>query len=259
MIGCGGGGGGGGTKDPTTGTTGVPGAGPGDSIAMVNLPAPSSPAGRVNVAYLPLQGRALENFTVLIRNIQLGFNSETFVEPLATPISFVLNGNEVQQRSASVHVDNRLSQFFNIFYLNIDTLVDDPSPGGPPDDDKFSVGTPNSPFVQELPFDATIRVFPSRETTVPIFLNDSMIDVSRDADGNPQGATFLSDIFRAKNEPIQGFISDFLGFDTSLMGAKRPVMSNSQFADRVYFSGDRFGLSAKGPKGYFEMLTTDLV
>lgn len=245
-----------GTTATAGSTSGVPGAGPGDSIAMVNLPTTPSPAGRVNVAFLPLQGRVLETFTALIRQIELGTGSETFIEPLATPISFVLNGSEVQQRSTSVPVPDGTTRLFDTFFLNIDTLVDDPSPGVPPDSDKVSVGDADTPFVQELALPANIRVFPSRETTVPIFLNDAMIQVSED----PQiPTTFLPDIFQDRNHtPIEGFLSDFLKIDISSMGAKRPIMSNGQPADAVYFSGDRYAFSAGGSKGYFELLTSDV-
>jgi hypothetical protein len=258
LIGCGGGGGGGGgtTTPPTTG--GVPGATqPGDSIAMVNLPAPSNATGRVNVAYLPLQGRALETFTVLIRNIELGFGADTFVEPIATPISFVLNGNAVQQRSASVPIPNNVSRAFDTFYLNIDTLIDDPSPGQAGGESSF--GDADNPFIQELGFPANVRVLPSRETTVPIFLNDAMISIVTDPDSSITTASFLNDVFTGRNgTPIQGFISDFLAFDTSAMAGKRALMSNGQRANRAYFSGDRFALGDNTSSGYFEMLTTDL-
>ena len=256
LIGCGGGGGGGGNNNPTDGTTsGVPGATePGDSVAMVNLPKPVASVGRLNVAYLPLQGRlALETYSVLIRNIEVGLGADTFVEPLATPITFVLTGAEVQQRSASIGVDNGVSRLFNAFYLNIDTLTH--VSGGQTE----SFGDATTPFIQELGFPANIRIFPSRETTVPIFFNDSMIQVVTDPDSGVSTASFLSDVFTARNgTPIQGFISDFLGFDVSLMGAKRPIMSNGQAANRAYFSGDKFALSTSGPNGYFEMLTEDL-
>lgn len=265
LIGCGGGGGGGGTKNPTTGTTsgtttGVPGAGPGDSIAMVNLPAPAKAAGRVNIAYLPLQGRALETFTAIIRQIQLGLGAQTFVEPLNTPISFVMNGNEVQQRSASIPVTSGGFRDFDRFYLNIDSFIDDPSPNGPPDNDKLQKGNSDNPFVDSFQVDAHIRILPSRETTVPIFLNDAMVQITLDPETDSViDAAFAPDVFLARNQPpINGFLSDFLMFDVSGMGVNRPQMSTGARADRVYFSGDRFALSADGPKGYFEMLTTDL-
>jgi hypothetical protein len=255
LIGCGGGGGGGGkNNNPTTGTTsGVPGATqPGDSIAMVNLPKPIGAPGRLNVAYLPLQGRlALETFSVLIRNIEIGLDADIFVEPLATPITFVLNGAEVQQRSASIGVDNGISRPFNTFYLNIDTFTDNDSGV------IQTFGDSNNPFVQEQPFSANIRVFPSRETTVPIFLNDSMVEII--SGDTSTTADFLPDVFVARNgSPIKGFLSDFLEFDVSSMAGKRPIMSNGQTANRAYFSGDKFALSQAGPSGYFEMLTEDL-
>jgi hypothetical protein len=85
-----------------------------------------------------------------------------------------------------------------------------------------------------------------------------MIDISTDQSG-ATAASFLNDVFTTKNGvPIQGFISDFLAFDTSSMGVRRALMSNGQPADRAYFSGDRFALGDNASSGYFEMLTTDL-
>jgi len=254
LIGCGGNGGGGGNTNPTT-TSGVPGATqPGDSVAMVNLPASPRPTGRLNIAYLPLQGRALESFVVVIPNVQLGFGADTFVEPLSSSIDFVLNGNEVQQRGVTVPITDGLSRPFNTFYLNLTTLLHYPDPLTPPD----TYGTADDPFVTALPFSAQVRVFPSRETTVPIFLNDSMVQLPDSTVIPPIPVAFLSDVFTGRNgTPIQGYISDFIRFDVSQMGADRPTMSNGNPANNVYFSGDKFALSDIGSTGYFEMLTDD--
>lgn len=254
VIGCGGNSGGGSGSGSGGSTGGAIGALPGDSQAMVNLPNTGTATGRLNVAFLPLQGRLLESYTALIRQIEVGLGPDTFVEPLATSISFVLNGSQVQQRSASVNIPNGNSRYFDTFFLDIDTLIDDPSPGTPPSDDTLSFGTPDSPFVASMPFPASIRVLPSRETTVPIFLNDAMITLTSDT-GSLE-ASFLPDEFAAKNTPIQGFISDFLQFDISQMPT-RPFMSNGNPADEVYFSGDKYAFSDKGANGYFEMLTND--
>jgi hypothetical protein len=216
---------------------------------MVNLPATSGSVGRVNVAYLPLQGRAIASITALMPSIELGLGSDTFIEPLATTISFVLNGNLVQQRSAAVPVPDNISRPFSDFYVNITTLIDNES-GAPQ-----SFGDANSPFVSELAFPATIRVFPGRETTVPIFMNDSMIAFV----GDPPQATFDQAAFTARNgNPVQGFISDFLSFDISSMAGNRPTMTNGQPADRALFSGDKFAFCSGGTTGYFEMITDNL-
>ena len=221
---------------------------------MVNLPAVGGNSGRLNVAYLPLQGRALETFTVLIPNIEVGVGSDTFIEPFSGDIQFVLNGNQVQERSTEISVQGP-SQGFNTFYLNLDSLIDNTDPNGSGGATVY--GSPNSPFLQEQGFPANIRVFPSRETTLPVFLNDSMIGFVTDSLGNVT-AEFLPDQFTARNgTPLQAFISDFLAFDISNMGASRPTMINGKAANRVYFSGDKFGFSDAGPSGFFEMLTED--
>jgi hypothetical protein len=254
LIGCGGGGGGK-SSTVTTGTTGVPGATqPGDSIEMVNLPAPSQPAGRINVAYLPLQGRGLSDLTVTLRNIEFALGAQSFIEPLASPVTFITNGNQVQQKSASVPVVDGNSQRFDTFDLNVDTVTDVPN--------NFTVGSTDSPFINEMPFPASISVFPSRESTMPVFLNDGMFNiVEPDPVAEPpitESITFLPDVFTSANgSPMNGFISDFLSFDISQMGAKRPLMSTGAVANRVYFSGDKFAFSVAGPSGYFEMLTED--
>lgn len=253
LIGCGGGGGSK-TTNLTTGTTsGVPGATqPGDSVEMVNLPAPVQPAGRINVAYLPLQGRGLSDLTVIIRNIEFSLGAQSFIEPIGAPITFITNGNQVQQKSASVPVPDGNSQRFDTFDLNIDTITDVPN--------NFSVGTPDAPLISEMPFPASFTVFPSRESTFPVLLNDGMFEIIPEDPntGSPEQINFLPDVFQAANgNPMQGFISDFLAFDVSLMGTKRPAMSTGAIANRVYFSGDKFAFSDAGPSGYFEMLTPD--
>ena len=224
---------------------------------MVNLPSSSHPTGRLNVAYLPLQGRqaAGDIFTASIPNVELGFGSDVFIEPLATTIQFILNGNQVQQRGTSVPIPDGLSRPFNTFFLNITKFTDDTGGGGT----VFTAGSDVAPFVDGMPFAASLRIFPDRETTLPIFLNDAMIDVQRDETGAPFAATFEPDVFNQRNGiPLQGFISDFLMFDVSNLGANRPTMSTGAPANRVYFSGDRFALSDLGPSGYFEMLTDNL-
>lgn len=216
---------------------------------MVNLPSSFQNSGRLNVAFLPLQGRALETITAFIPKIEVASGTDVFIEPVTADIQFILNGNGVQQRSASVPIPDGISRPFNIFDLTIDTLVYKT-------DTTLSFGDSDTPFVSEAAFPASIRLLPSRETTVPIFLNDSMVSISTDPP--PPSAEFLSDVFAARNgNPIQGFISDFLAFDVSLMGLKRPMLSTGIAADRAYFSGDKFALSAAGPSGYFEMLTDD--
>ncbi len=251
LIGCGGGGGGKSTN-VTTGTSGVPGATqPGDSVEMVNLPTPVQPSGRVNVAYLPLQGRGLSDLTAIIRNIEFNLGAQSFIEPLGTPITFITNSNAVQQKSASIPVTNGNSQRFDTFMLNIDQMIDVSNQYSTPSD---------TPYINEQPFAARLTVFPSRESTLPVFLNDGMFNII-DANSDPSGSEqiqFLPDAFIAQNgNPMNGFISDFLTFDCSLMGAKRAVMSNGVPANRAYFSGDRFAFSVSGPTGYFEMLTQD--
>jgi hypothetical protein len=70
-------------------------------------------------------------------------------------------------------------------------------------------------------------------------------------------AKFLPDVFTERNgSPLQAFISDFIDFDITGV-ANRPLMFNGQFADRVYFSGDKFALSEAATNGYFEMLSDD--
>ena len=217
---------------------------------MVNLPAPSVPAGRLNIAYLPLQGRGPNDITAVIRNIEVSLGAQTFIEPLATPITFILNGNQVQQRSASVPVPDGNSQRFDTFDLNVDTMTDNP--------DNITVGDASNPAIQDMAFPASITVFPSRESTLPIFFNDGMVSFQTDPVTNLPSVTLLTDLFQLQNgNPIPGFISDFLAFDVSSMGAKRPIMSTGAPANRAYFSGDRFALGDAGPSGYFEMLTTD--
>lgn len=263
-IGCGGGGGEGGGGGPTTTTGGVPGAGPGDSIAMVNLPSSNPASGRMNIAYLPRQGRDVASISAELREMELRLGFETFVEPLVSPLFFELNGSEVQNRSAAVPVgvgsnsrlfDTYVQSIWSVIYDEDGTVTvfDARDPLNPDD-------PPTNPLVRE-DFPAAVRILEARETTLEVRLNDAMFDF--DFDVNPPTATFRRDIFELANLSgdgrMQGFISDFVMFDISEMGAGRPMMGNGVAAQRAYFSGDRFALSSTGPSGYFEMLTKDVL
>jgi hypothetical protein len=250
LIGCGGGGGhhNGGNAGNNAGQNA--GAN-GDSVAVANLQALQVPNGQVNVSYLPRQGRALETFIAQISRFDLLQGEQIVSAPLA-PFQFPLNGSEVQNKTINVPTGfGADARVFDSINVDIDQLTVDQG-GGP----EVIAGANGQPLFAEN-FAANIRVFPDRETGVQLFLNDGMIDLS------VSPPVFRDDVFEFANfnpndNKVDGFLADYVEFDISGLGASRPALSGGNgTANRIYVSGDRVGLSAAGPGGFFEVLTQD--
>lgn len=244
VIGCQGGGSGGATTGGTATTGG------GDSTAVVNLPAA---AGLIDVFYITGQGRAAPGSpTAVIRRV---YFEDQFgvVEPLLlSERSIGLDAYTIQTVQVNVPMNVVNSRFFDTFTLEVLKILKDQGNG------TFNEygGQNNQPlFIDTFPL--IMRVFPSRTTSLPVFLNDAMLDYD---EVNLQ-VVWDRQVFELANfDPIEGkmvsFIGDYVEFDISQMGpTDRPNLSSGSPAARVYFSGDGQAVSSSGTTGVFEVLT----
>lgn len=257
FAGCGGHGGGGG------GGGVVPPPGPGLSRAQVNQAALNTP-GRVEVTYNTGQGRAVGSPTAVIKRLffedntyGLGDGRNTCETQLLQGISMQLDG----YTSQSIGVDVPMSGFseplhsrsFDRFNLEIAKILVQNDAGGL---DEFT-GAGGGPILSgtNSEFDANVRAFPGRRTSVQIFLDDATL--------NHDGSNLVWDAIRFADlnyEPIdlvvKSFMADYLAFDISNV-PNRPQLSAGGFATRVYFSGDSIAISGPllGGAQPFEVLT----
>jgi hypothetical protein len=118
---------------------------------------------------------------------------------------------------------------------------------------------PNAPILTEE-FDLQLKTMSGRHSSVPIFLDDAML--------NHDGTDLMFDrgLFELVNyditeNKILSFFSDYVSFDLTAMAAgSRPnlisVEGAGATADTVYFSGDSIAMSAVvGGVRVFEVLT----
>jgi hypothetical protein len=235
IAGCGGNGDGGSGGGP------VGGGGGGESAVTVNLPAGP---GLVNFIYLTGQGRAADPLTGIISQIQLTDNFGTVETQLEDPMSLPLNRFTSQLRALNVPASN--SRLFKVFRLNVTRLEN-------------AAGTVPGPSpLVDQGFPANIRVFPGRQTTVPVFLNDGMFRIS----STTNEALFDREQFKRINyseaNRIEAFLGDYVRLNIaspSFVGAKPKILATGADAGYVYFSGDRVALSESGTSGRFEVLT----
>ena len=109
-----------------------------------------------------------------------------------------------------------------------------------------------------MQFPARIRVLPGRDTSVPIFLDDSMFSVVGSE------VVFNEDAFRLRNnlenagDEISTYFSDYVSFDiTGLPAGEIPVLTNGQPAQRLLISGDNNALGTTNGTPRIEVLTLD--
>ena len=99
---------------------------------------------------------------------------------------------------------------------------------------------------------ADVRIFPGRQTHVPVFFDQDVITVATDGTGATT-ATFDSNHFDAINyapgdaKILKSILSDYVSFDISQLGDKRPLLSDGSAANRLFFSGDSYALTAGDP------------
>lgn len=99
-------------------------------------------------------------------------------------------------------------------------------------------------------YNVTMRLFPGRYTTLPVFINDGMFAEASDPD---LGTTFFNFEQAAFNQAnglditsrITSSLSDYLSFDLrGLPSADRPKLLTGRDAFRVMFTGDNYALAS---------------
>jgi hypothetical protein len=114
----------------------------------------------------------------------------------------------------------------------------------------------SNPFLSQR-IDVDLKVFPGRVSTITFRLNDSTLNI----DGAAGTVSLTDDFFTANYDETRGAVvsslSDYMAFDLSGVNAGlRPVLNGGGVADRVFFSGDGYGISQGiGPSSEFELLS----
>lgn len=247
VIGCGGNGGGG-TSGGATGTPGIPG-----TSLRVNLPDNGTNGGingTVVFYYLTGQGRSRSrnpgDLVANIHDITLEDEFGSVNSPGAgSGATFNLAAFEVASFRLDVPFNGQNSRLFTQYELRFDHFSFEGSPG--------IIAPPANPS----DLDARIRVFPGRETTVPIFIDDSMFTT------NGASVDFNEQRFIDLNESgnplaLQSFLGDYVEFDISgLAVADRPQLLSGDFAGKFFISGDNYALGSASASGTLEVLTED--
>lgn len=252
VIGCGGlNAGEGGTATGGTNATGggngglTSGPSVGPSFNFTNV-------GEVQVAFLTGQGRAVGSLIAVIRNIEFSDSLgrvPNLDQQAYPPLRLQLDGYTYNSRTFTVDVPStQETRFFDSFPFEIYGLEEITNEEGA-----------TRPLTNQVPaliyrsILSDLRVFPGRQVSLQMFLDDDMIGF----DGS--NATFDADSFTAKNYSngkVGSFFSDFAHFDISEMAdADRPTMFNGSKAKYVLFSGDSIAVAnAYGVEGGFELL-----
>ncbi len=245
---------------------GCGGSGSGSGPAKVVTKPPSSgikanlssvvgaiPPGAIEVAYLTGQGRAPGDLTAVVRRIVLDDAYGEVTNPLAPQTDCPLVGYQdnivhldVLFTGGAVGVPSRLFTAFNLDFLQFNEATSTPG--------QYTVFPEPASFPLQL--NANIRVFPGRTTSFPVFIDDSMFTVDTSNPGQPVIA-YNSQQFTFANggdtqaDAMQGHISDYVAFNLNSVAASgKPTLlpttnnpSGGQIAQRVFFSGDVYGVS----------------
>lgn len=242
VVGCAGGGAenGGGNGGGTGGEDrGVP---------TVNL----SELGELQTIFVSGQGRRQSGSLIaVIKDLKFQNDDDDFIPDLDQTIfpdvRIQLDGYTLNSRSFSVKFPGgvRSRTFFEYPFV-LEALEEKLDGGG-----SIPITSESPAYVEDIPFDAEVTVFPGRQTTVQINLDDSIIGFD-----NQIGVIFNRDLFIQKNYDVTanlmtGFLSDFLSFDISGLPIQaRPNLLNASDqpvgprATHVHFSGDSVALSA---------------
>lgn len=254
VTGCGGAGGGGG------GTGG--GGGGGTLVSRVNDTKMSNPAV-IYTTFLSGQGRAPGSQSAQFKRMTytpLDFDNpvETVLNPAILVLLDGYTHNTITIGNAPT-LAGQDSRLFDTFTLRIQKILEDTGDPLNPYVEFSNPNDPNAPILDE-PFPLRLRTFSGRQSIVQIFIDDAMVHHDG-VDLNFDQALFeLANIDPDAGE-IRGFISDYLRFDLTSMGAgQRPNLISPEgmgaSADAVYFSGDAIALSAVvGGERVFEVLT----
>jgi hypothetical protein len=246
VIGCGGSGGGGAAAGTTAGT------GNGDSVAVANIP---NTPGQISMLYLTGQGRAVGDTIAILKQgptvtDSTGTrNSQKLPDVLQLDLNGGVLGGTANGETITESTTAGNSHQYNNFELKVDQLGIEGSDG--------SVGSlvpsDTSQLAIDQIFPANIGAFPGRSTTVQVYLNDAIASVGSGVANFDRGL-FLTTNTSTDNPNIQGFFSDFVMFDITNVASK-PNLVDGTAATRVYFNGDRIGVSGSTSGGLFQIYT----
>jgi hypothetical protein len=268
IIGCAGGGDSGGTGSTgTTSTTSTTGTG-----LAVSIPTPphfSEPPGTIDLGYLTGQGRAVGDLTLEFTRAELTDEFGTISGDLNTRLDLALGSYTFQTSSLLVPFNGENSRLFESYSLDPTRIGQDQ--GGSiswmttfavrKTDGSVSFAWPPDPIQIEA------RVFPGRNTLLPIYIDDSMFSIENVPidPSNPDGESITAAVFDEQRftdinqPPLKGFINDYVSFDISAMpNSAKPRLSSqsgSTAVSRVFLTGDNYAVSGAGDSGAFEVLT----
>ncbi len=266
IIGCGGSGGGG--SHSSTGTSGSGAPGTNLSITIGKTNAQGQIFGTADFTYLTGQGRAPGDLTAIINYVQLQDQYGVVSQSLGAQATLPLTQFTAQQLELDVPFKGQNSRLFESYTQVFSQFLvsGESTPADPP---------------AALTFPARIRVFPGRDTEIPIFLDDSMfVDTGSDPTNSaadliaytyvsppPSPQTPVNSVFAYRNlnpalatatapaGEMGSYLGDYVGFDISAMPtAKRPQLvtsngANGQYATQVFVSGDNFAVVAPSTPG----------
>jgi hypothetical protein len=246
IIGCGGSGGGG--SHSSTGTSGSGAPGTNLSITIGKTNAQGQIFGTADFTYLTGQGRAPGDLTAIINYVQLQDQYGVVSQSLGAQATLPLTQFTAQQLELDVPFKGQNSRLFESYTQVFSQFLvsGESTPADPP---------------AALTFPARIRVFPGRDTEIPIFLDDSMfVDTGSDPTNSaadliaytyvsppPSPQTPVNSVFAYRNlnpalatatapaGEMGSYLGDYVGFDISAMPtAKRPQLVTSNGANGQY-------------------------
>lgn len=236
VIGCGGGG-----NDSSSGS-GSGGTTTGTSL-QTKL---NSDYGTIQFTYLVGQGRAAGDLVAVVRNLEVEDEYGLVRTQLEADHSLPLDNYIIDVVRLNVPFTSQSNRLFESFPLIFTGFKVETSTG-----DYTELDPPTT-----VTFPSRIRVLPGRDTSLPLFIDDSMF--AQDGSG---GVTFDSDLFSLRNgiesstDPILTYFSDYVSWDLSSMDeSKRPTLTDGTVATRLFLSGDNYAI---GATNMFEVLTLD--
>ena len=231
LIGCGGGSGVGNLTSGGGGTTG------GRGIPTVVL----GNTAQVQVLFLSGAGRRgpQDSQVADIDNVRV-YNSPTDYQPTdlqgsGSPLKIGLDNYTLNQFVFDVALKTGgPSKTFTKFPLAIKAI-----------EDKDGNLLFSGPFEPTPFFDMNLTLFPGRQTTIQVLLND--LTIHWDTTNNVlvwDRSVFETENYSVTNNKLNGFLSDMISFDVSAVPiADRPLDSKGEVVDMVHFSGDSIAMS----------------
>lgn len=236
LIGCGGGGGVGGG---TSGSGGGGGGGGGRGLPTPNL----GSTAQAQILFLSGQGRrGIVSQIAVLENIRL-FNSVTDFAPreqnIGSPIRVKLDAYTLNQFVFDVPlVAGGPSKLFSKYPFEVAKIDQE-------EDGVVSTVFGGPPVLINPFFDLDFKLFPGRQTTLQVVLNDATLGFN-----GTDGVVFDRDQFERENyapfnNKMNAFLSDMFMFDVSQLPAnQRPPVSSGGKASMVLFSGDSIGVAS---------------